>query len=51
MKFHLNDNPNKTTPISVSSSYSRVHHFDLVLNQTILNQQQHKIRCSLVYSF
>ncbi|CAF0905732.1 unnamed protein product [Rotaria sordida] len=51
IKSHLNNYINKSSLTNVHDSYSRIRHFDLVLNQTILHQQQHIIRCPLVHSF
>lgn len=51
IKTHLTNYINKPTLANIPDAYSRIRHFDLVLNETILNQQQHTIRCPLVHSF
>ncbi|CAF3306708.1 unnamed protein product, partial [Rotaria sp. Silwood2] len=51
MKSHLNNYIKKSSIAHIHDAYSRIRHFDLVLNQTILHQQQHTIRCPLVHSF
>ncbi|CAF3316947.1 unnamed protein product [Rotaria socialis] len=51
MKPHSNNSIKKSSLKTMSDAYLRIHHFDLVLNQTIIHQQQHTIRCPLVHSF
>jgi hypothetical protein len=51
IKSHLTNYINKSSLTNIPNAYSRIRHFDLVLNETILNQQQHTIRCPLVHSF
>ncbi|CAF1577538.1 unnamed protein product [Adineta steineri] len=51
MKSHLTNFLTKSSLSNIPNAYSRIRHFDLVLNETILNQQQHTIRCPLVHSF
>lgn len=51
IKSHLTNYINRSSLTNISDAYSRIKHFDLVLNETILNQQQHTIRCPLVHSF
>ncbi|CAF0727647.1 unnamed protein product [Adineta ricciae] len=51
IKSHLTNYLNKSSLTNIPNAYSRIRHFDLVLNETILNQQQHTIRCPLVHSF
>jgi hypothetical protein len=51
IKSHLTNYITKSSLANISNAYSRIRHFDLVLNETILNQQQHTIRCPLVHSF
>ncbi|CAF0784162.1 unnamed protein product [Rotaria sp. Silwood1] len=50
-KLHLNNYIKKPSVRNIHDAYSRIRHFDLILNQTILYQQQHTIRCPLVHSF
>jgi hypothetical protein len=47
MKSHLTN----SSLTNIPNAYSRIRHFDLVLNETILSQQQHTIRCPMVHSF
>jgi hypothetical protein len=51
IKSHLTNYLNKSSLTTITNAYSRIRHFDLVLNETILNQQQHTIRCPMVHSF
>ena len=51
IKSHLTNYINKSSLANIPNAYSRIRHFDLVLNETILNQQQHTMRCPLVHSF
>ncbi|UJR33514.1 hypothetical protein I4U23_020959 [Adineta vaga] len=51
IKSHLTNYLNQSSLVNIPNAYSRIRHFDLVLNETILNQQQHTIRCPLVHSF
>ena len=51
IKSHLTNYLNKSPLTTIPHAYSRIRHFDLVLNETILTQQQHTIRCPLVHSF
>ena len=38
-------------PRKIGNAYSRIHHLDLILNETMINQQQHTVRCPSVHSF
>jgi hypothetical protein len=51
IKSHLTNYINKSLLTNIPNAYSRIRHLDLVLNETILHQQQHTIRCPLVHSF
>lgn len=51
IKTHLKNYTSTSSLTNIPDAYSRIRHFDLILNQTILNQQQHTIRCPLVHSF
>jgi hypothetical protein len=51
MKSHLTNYFNKSSLSNIPNAYARIRHFDLVLNETILSQQQHTIRCPMVHSF
>ena len=48
---HLNNHNQNAALINIPNAYSRIRHLDLILNETMLNQQQHKLRCPLVHSF
>jgi hypothetical protein len=45
------NNHRHLSTMAMSSNYSRIRHLDLILNETMLNQQQHTLRCPLVHSF
>ena len=51
IKSHLTNYSTKSTLINIPNAYTRIRHFDLILNETIVHQQQHTIRCPLVHSF
>lgn len=51
VKPRINSPNEKSSIKTMLDAYARISHFDLVLNQTILQQQQHTIRCPLVHSF
>ena len=51
VKSHLNNHQNTNALINIPNAYARIRHLDLILNETILNQQQHTIRCPMVHSF
>ena len=50
-KSHLNNHNQNASLINIPNAYSRIRHLDLILNETMLNQQQHTLRCPLVHSF
>jgi len=51
IKSHLTNYSSKSSLTNIPDAYARIRHFDLVLNESILSQQQHTIRCPLVHSF
>lgn len=51
IKSHLTNYLNRSNLTNIPNAYARIRHFDLVLNETILSQQQHTIRCPMVHSF
>ena len=51
IKSHLNNHGQSSLLSTVPNAYSRIRHLDLILNETMLNQQQHTLRCPMVHSF